>query len=915
MFSTDSDTLLKIKLQAPQSYTELIQRPRLLDRLDNSLRVPLTLISAPAGYGKTTLVSQWLEHVTRGGSDAPHTAWLSLDPQDGEPVRFLTYFVAALRTISPDACPRTAQLLRGPDLPPEQQLLTLLVNEIDNLGAISGSDYFGHLVVVLDDFDSMHSEVANRLLHTLLQFPPPCFHLILTCRRDPRLPLTQLNAQQKLVEIRSRDLRLTRDEIQEFVRLNFRDGGAEINVDALASRSEGWFAVLRLMSLVLRDSAGTEMLGRLPEGDQDIARFFVEQVLARQSVEMRRCLVKASIFERFTADLCEHVCGMPTGGGAEFLNRLKSENLFLLSLDDQGAWFRFQPLFRQLLQMQFRIEYSDAEQAEIHRHASAWFRKRSYPEETIKHALSAGDVAGAVATFAQYRHELMADERWTRLDSALRLFPVEALSLYPDLLLTQAWLAHTQRHDFQTLSRTVQETLSRLKKLKLPQKRLRELRAECDVLTAMRLLVRESDAPGTIRLTQRALQVLSRDKYQVRSIAWINLAAAYQMEGESEQAHRVLRDALSEDVVSNEPPRATLFGAVCFVHWMDGDLRALEERAKQVLFVSGKSELPEVIAWASYFAACAQYEQDNLPEAEQNARRVFHKYSTAALAPLANSAFILASCYRARNQPDRARQTLDELEHLLLERRSEIFLSGLGAFRAELAVRQGNIVAAKYWHETRAQLISAMPAMHLFFAPQLTAPQVLLAMGAPGALEKAEAALDKVLTFVRGHHNTHFLIPVLAMQALLWQARGKRESALQVLSEAVLLGERSGARRSFLDLGPRLLSLLRQLKVQGVAPAYLGSLLETAPVHKVQVLVTPDSMLTQLTDREHEVLRLLSRRLSNKEIANQLFISPLTVKVHTDHIYQKFNVNNRRDAVIAAVAAGILRDGEMPAHE
>lgn len=913
MFSTDSDALLKIKLQAPQSYTELIQRPRLLDRLDNSLRVPLTLISAPAGYGKTTLVSQWLERIKRSGNGAPHTAWLSLDPQDGEPVRFLTYFVAALRTISPDACPRSAQLLRGPDLPPEQQLLTLLVNEIDNLSAVSRSNFLGHLVLILDDFDSMHSEAANRLLHTLLQFPPPHFHLILTCRRDPRLPLTQLNAQQKLVEVRSRDLRLTHDEIQEFVRLNFRDGGAGINVDALASRSEGWFAILRLMSLVLRDSAGTDMLARLPDGHQDIARFFVEQVLARQSVEMRRCLIKASIFERFTADLCEHVCGMPSGGGAEFLNRLKSENLFLLSLDNQGVWFRFQPLFRQLLQMQFRIEYGDAEQAEFHRRASAWFRKHNYPEETIKHALSAGDVSGAVTVFAQYRHELMADDRWNLLESVLRMFPPEALSQYPDLLLTQAWLAHTQRHDFQTLSRTVQETLSRLRKSKLPQKRLRELRAECDVLTAMRLFVRESDAPGAIRLIQRALQVLPRDKYQARSIAWINLSAAYQMEGESEQAHRVLREALVEDEVSNGRPRATLFGAVCFVHWMDGDLRALEERAKQVLFVSSKSDLPETTAWASYFAACAQYEQDNLAEAEQNARRVFHEYSPAGLAPLANSAFILASCCLARNQPDRARQTLDELEQLLLERRSEIFLSRLGAFRAEMAVRQGNIVAARYWHETGAQLSPESSAMHLFYAPQLTAPLVLLAINTPGALEKAEAALDKLLAFVRGHHNKHFLIPVLAMQALLWQARGKRDSALEILSEAVLLGERSGARRSILDLGPRLLPLLRQLKAQGVAPAYLGSLLEREPVQKVQVLVTPDSIVTQLTEREHEVLRLLSRRMSNKEIANQLFISPLTVKVHTDHIYQKFNVNNRRDAVLAALTAGILKDGDMPA--
>lgn len=905
------DTQLYTKLQQPQSYSGLIARPRLLSRLDGCLEVPLTLISAPAGFGKTTLVSQWLERVRQKNHSAARTAWLSLDAQDGEPVRFLSYFIAALQTIYPDACPQTAQLLKSQELPSEQSLLALLVNEIDALGAASQNDRAEHLVIVLDDFDAMQNEAANQLLELLIQFPPPRLHLILTCRRDPRLPLAQFNAQQKLLELRGRDLRLSRAEIQEFAQQNFRDGGAGLDIEILEQRSEGWFAMLRLMALALRDYAGADVLAQLPDGHQDIARFFVEQVLARQSPELRACLVKVSILERFTAELCEQVCEMPPGGGAEFLNRLKAENLFLLSLDNQGVWFCFHQLFRQLLQAQFKTQYSRPEQADLHRRAGVWFRENNVPEQSIHHALAAGETADAVAVMAQYRHELMNAAQWNRLAALLRMYPAQTVAQSPDLLLTEAWLAHTFRHDFSTVKRSVQEALTRMSKLKLSQKRRRELRAECDVLTAMRLLVRESDAPGAIRLTQRAVQALPRTSYHVRSIAWIVLASGYQIEGESEQAHRVLAEACTEDIDAASPQRASVFGAACFVYWMDSDLAALEERARQTLYISHTAALHETRAWANYFLACTQYEKNNVAEAARSARLVFHESSPAGLAPLVNAAFILAACHQAQNQPDAARQTLDELEHILLERRSAIFLGVLGAFRAELAVRQGNLDAAAHWYETQARLLPQSPSMHLFYAPQLTAAHVLLAMNSHASRAQAASVLEGLLALVRKNHNTHFLIPVLAMQAWLFNAQGKRTAALEALTEAVRLGERSGAQRSFLDLGPQLTLLLKQLAGQGIAETYLDTLVrKDAAAHKARVLVTPDTVVTELTDREYEVLILLAERLSNKEIATKLFISPLTVKVHADHIYQKLNVNSRREAVQAAAVAGILKNND-----
>ena len=909
---TPSDTVLRTKLQEPQTNIKLINRPRLLQSLDGCLDVPLTLISAPAGFGKTTLVSQWLEQVKQRGKTAPHTAWLSLDEHDDDVVTFLSHFIAALQTIYPDACPQTRQLLRTQALPVELNLLALLINEIDSLKDAHDGARARHLVIVLDDFDAMKNEAANHLLDMLVKFPPPYLHLILTCRRDPRLSLAQLHARRQLLEIRSRDLRLTHAEIQDFAQQFLPTHNNKQDVDLLETTSEGWFAILHLMSLVMRNQDGADAWALMPHEQQDIVTFLAEEVLARETPEMRDCLMRISLLDRFSAALCEELCEHPAGSGSEFLRRVRASNLFLLSLDNEGGWFRFHHLFRHILNNQLKQKYAREAQAALHLRAARWFRKHNLLEEAITHALAGDDISFAVGIVAEQRHALMNNEQWSRLEHWVNLFPPEAVNEYPDLLLSKAWLGHMYRNDLAFLNYALQQLQARLKRNDLPTEKQNELRAEGDVISAVPIALRDPGNPDALRFAERALRRLPRNYYFVRSLSWLGISWAYQAAGDTAQAYRVAQDALLEDNLPNEPARARAFAGICFTDWMVDDLVTLEERARQLLAFSQTSDMSETTGWAHYHLSCALYEKNDLNSAERHTRVLLDDSNyNVRIGPQIHAGFILASVQHAQNQPNKARQVLEQLGEMVLARRINAYHAILNAFKADLAARQGNLELAAHWLETQAPLLPPTSSMQLFYAYQLTAPRVLLALNTPASLAQAETVLADVSTYVRRIHNTHFLIRVLTMQALCYDAQGKHAAALNVLKQAVLTAEPGGSLRCFVDCSPRALPLLKELAAQKVAPTYLARVLGADATLKNKSLSSANDRLTELTEREYEVLVLLARRLTNKEIAQKLFISPLTVKVHTDHIYQKFSVNNRRDAVRAALSAGILTHADV----
>ncbi|MFN8497172.1 MAG: LuxR C-terminal-related transcriptional regulator [Anaerolineae bacterium] len=905
---TSVDPLLETKLHPPRGFVDVLDRPHLLARLNNGLRVPLTLISAPAGFGKTTLARQWLEHLSRRKGKPIGCAWLSLDRHDSDPSWFLAYVVAALRTLAPGACANTLECLNAQVLPPVDALVGYFVSDLESLAdrmAAEGGDGY---VLVLDDYAAASSAAVDSLLHAVLLHPPRGFHLIIVTRQDPALGLSRLRTRRQLIELRSRDLRLNAEESAALLTRSLTIPLTDDEVGMLIEQSEGWPAALHLAAIVLRDAVDPrQALADMQVSPGYAMAYLLEEVLAQQPPEMQECLVKTAILDRFGASLCAAVCDQTAARGDEFLERLQSLNLFLVGLDPEGMWYRYHHLFRQLLQRQLRQRHSAAEIEDLHRRASAWFAGHGLLEEALDHALAAHDTGAAVSVLVRHRYDLMNYEQWRRLEQCLRLLPAEAWES-PHVLMSEVWLTQSRRADIATMVQLGERARARIQELALPPDQALALLGELDTLATLAHYY-ASDAEKSIQTGRQALERLPLDAYTVRVHARVHLAAAYHMAGDRDTAYTVMAEGIHGVGDASDLDRRRMRLAWGFLEWLDGDLNGLALTAAQSVDDAQDAVRGESLNWARYFRACVAYQRNDLGAAEAEARAILEDPlgASSALA-LVHSAAILALTCEALGRSTEAQQIVETAMTRVLEMRNSRLLAVLQALQAELALRQGDTVTAARWAVGTSMALGVMP---LFYANHLVLPKEFLAQNTAYSRRQARALLPRFLDMAVATHNVPIHIQVLALQALLADAEGDETAALATLEEAVRLAQPGGFLRVFADLGPAMASLLQRLKGQTAVPAFVARIEEACVLLPHARPRTSESkgnarLIEPLTEREMEILALLAERLSNREIGERLFIAPPTVKRHTVNIYQKLLVSGRREAVAKATTLGIL---------
>ncbi len=380
--------LLHTKLHRPRLPHDLLQRTRLIERLSHEIDTPLTLVCAPAGFGKTTLVCSWLEGSASGRKKlvSRPSAWLSLDANDSDLTLFLRYFIAALRTIFPEACEQTLALLHARQSIPQSIIFATLSNELEEMP--------GEAILVLDDYHTVHGTQVNDLLDELVRHWPAPLKLVLISRLSPPLPLDRLRAKGMISEYRTRDLRFTPEETAAYLRLAHFDRLVDHALPVLESRFEGWAAGLHLATLSLHSGGSQEeILSTLSSEDPNITGYLLDEVLTHQFPAVHAFLLKTSILDRFCASLCEVVAGetsAPWNARAR-LDLIERSDLFLISLDNRQEWYRYHPLFQELLQQRLSEEMTAGQVADLHVRASRWFEGHGLLEEAIQHALAAGD--------------------------------------------------------------------------------------------------------------------------------------------------------------------------------------------------------------------------------------------------------------------------------------------------------------------------------------------------------------------------------------------------------------------------------------------------------------------------------------------------------------------------------------------
>jgi LuxR family maltose regulon positive regulatory protein len=904
--------LIRTKLRHPRLPEDLVPRPRLLDRLHADSDRKLTLISAMAGAGKTTLLAQWLEERPQP------SAWLSLDERDNDRTVFLSYLCAAIRSVFPDACEGALDLLNALQPPPARVIIASIINELDELFASQsqpdGPSAKG-MILALDDYHTITEPEIDETLSSLIEHLPQGMHLALATRTDPRLPLARWRARRQMAEIRSLDLRFTSEEAHAFLE---GTTGSELDPDImrlLESKTEGWVVGLRLAALSLRTRPDGKAFVQGFKGTSSdlVVEYLLSEVLARQSAEIQDFVLRTSVLDRLCAPLCEELTEVSATKSQEIIEWVERANLFLVPLDEEGGWYRYHHLFRDVLRHILEQGYSPADISTLHTRAGAWFAQNSLVDEALHHFLAADDISAAADLVARHRYTLMNGARWQRLDRYLHLFSPDILDQYPDLLMLKTWLLY-HRGQWAELPAALQRLEAAISRASLPPEEVNHLQGEMSALRSL-LSYHAVDPKGALASAQQALEKTPRELWIVRILARLYLAGVLHMKGDSSRAYAAIYRGFEEEEAQSDAYKATLVITACPLHWLDADLAGMAQAASQCIAFSQKANIPHFLNYGRYHLGRVCYQQNDLVAAERNftiaVQQPYLNYGDC----FANSACGLALVHQVQGRPDKAQAVIESALAFLVETGNTSLMPLIQSFQAEIALRQGRVAQAGLW---AAQLdpIPPLTPIHGFFSPHLTLVKIWLAQDTPASRRQAADLLDTSREFLETTRNTRFLIEVLALQALLQDGQGERGAALELLEQAVALAEPGGFIRLFVDLGPPLERLLDRLRWQGVAPDYIGQILaasgtkdkgpKTKGQHPSSILRPSSDLAEPLTPRELEVLALLGRHLTNQEIAEALVVSPSTVKTHTLNIYRKLEVHGRKQAVARAIELDIL---------
>jgi LuxR family maltose regulon positive regulatory protein len=902
--------LIKTKLHRPPVAKDHLHRERLIELLDENLERPLTIVSAPAGYGKTTLVSCWIE------TCAVTSVWLSLDENDNDLRVFLTYLTSAIQTIFPEALEQTCNMLTYPDLPAASTLLPSLINELDQIDK--------NFILVLDDFHYISDITVNQLIIGLLKYPPAPMHLVLSTRRDPSISLLQLRARNKVAEIRLRELRMSKTETDQLLENLLGRSIDTAASDLLYEKTEGWVTGLLLAALSLqRHSDYKNILKQIPAENQYVTDYLLNEVLVYQPQEIHEYLLATSVLKRFCAPLCDEMCAIEDGswvckcGGTKFIDWLKQSDLFVVPLDGRGRWFRYHHVFRKLLKNRLERKYGQAFIDTLCIRASAWFEKNGYLEEAIEYALNGGDVEAATRIVAVYRHELMNRERWHRLERIMHLLPDRVLQDNTEMILQDAWLKW-YRMQIADMIKRLNRVEPQLAASEDESTSLRPLMGEYSLMRGLQYYLEAPfDASKVLYHAKNAIQCVPHNRISQRGMAFILLGHAYQAAGDLDNAKASVYEAINENRYPDTTYHGRLLMTIGFIHWIEADLPAMQEVAQKMLDMGYRHDLPEILSIARYFQGIYHYCRNELAPAEENLAAVIKDRHKVNIYNFSHSAVVLALTLQARGRSSEADMIVEKFIRYALDTDNIMVLKMGHAFQAELALRQGNLASAGHW--SNAYDPDPMRATNRFFMAQLVLVKVLLAQNTSKSIDRAADLLPRLQDFFTSIHNRRFQLEVMLLKALLHDVRDEEEAALLALENAVTLAEPGGFIRPFLDLDSHMADLLNRLARKKNTPAYLGRLLAE---FKEERLVYPEKFQEYppaarkkthsrfineaLTNREVDIVTLLSRRLSNKEIAEKLFISHHTVKKHTMNIYGKLNVNSRRRAADKAKSLGII---------
>lgn len=911
--------ILTTKLFIPRSRPVHVSRPRLIEQLDTGLHRKLTLISAPAGFGKTTLVSEWLEGITEdqgAGRKSIGVTWLSLDEDDNDPVRFLTYFIAALnhiRGIETDLGQGALSMLQSPQPPSTNSILISLINEVASI-----SD---KIIFVLDDYHLIEAQSIHDTLAFLLEHLPPQMHLVIATREDPHSPLGRLRAKDQLTELRAADLRFTFSEASEFLNRVMGLNLSEEDIAGLETRTEGWIAGLQLAAISIQGrSDASGRIKAFSGSHRLVLDYLIEEVLERQPESIKHFLLRTSILNRLAGSLCDALTGHEDGQTT--LEMLERTNLFIIPLDEERRWYRYHHLFADLLRQRLRQTLPQGVPT-LHHRASDWYERNGFIDEAIEHALAASDHERSAELIEQQVEVIWERGEHAKLFRWTSKIPEEILSTKPLTAIIHAWVqleageiqkAETSLEAVNHIIQIAQAEGSTSTQDGFAHPDTSHLKSRLAVMRAM-IGFRQADVPSIIKHSREALESLPDKDLSWRSIAAMALGDSQYIAGDMKAANSALSEAIR---ISKEAGNIYIM---------------IYASIKLAIILQYQCRLHQALALCRDLMAymdshgLSGSSMNGVLHAEwgeilwdlNDIDRAFHLVTKGIelseqeidLTNLSWTHLVLVKVLYARREFSEALRTISNLEKTAAESHLPPWIvSRIAAWKAKIWLATGNLDAVQNWVQVRQlhiddELQSAREVEHLVLA------RFLLSQG---DLEEAVSLLERLLESAEKGDRVTRMIEMELVLSLVLHEQGEMEKAIAALKNSLALAQPEEHIRLFVNEGPVMAQLLYEALNRGIAKDYIPRLLaafsetETGEADSAITQIDQSGMIEPLSEREIEVLQLIAEGLTNPEIATRLYLSLNTIKAHTRNIYSKLGVNNRTQAVNQARNLGLLEN-------
>ncbi len=888
------NSLLMAKLHIPPLRADYVQRPRLVACLQEGMTRKLTVLSTPAGFGKTTLLCEWLKKTSFPA------AWVSLDEGDNDHGRFITYVMAALRSLNIGLDePIQAVSQAALEGVPLASQMNVFLNDFAKLPAETED-----VILVLDDYHVIQNPVVHNSMAFALEYLPDRLHIVIAGRGEPHLPLAKLRAHRQLNELRASDLRFTPEETEAFLNQSSRLALSSAHLAALEDRTEGWIAGLQMAALALSGCSDIDAFVKNFTGSHRyILDYLVDEVFSRQPPDISDFLLKTSILERMTAGLCDAVTGMENGH--VMLSRLERDNLFIVSLDDQGQWYRYHHLFAGLLKNRAG-QLASIELASLNRNAALWFDAHNQPYDAIQYALDARDYVLAVQMMVEATPALAMRSETSTLMKWLDALPRTMTLSNPRIPLMFAW-AHFFMTDIDAVEPYICDAL-RILSLDAEDLKIwptgvdfssptREMLAQVFALRTF-VAVNQGDPELGIHLGREALAHLPAGEKLGRFAVLAALGDAYRDSDNFAAASQAYSEALltSETIdISTRTASLTMRMDLARLRVKMGQLRYAETICREVIARGGEGYHPLFPVTQAYtLLGEILRESNNLDAAELILSTGINQCEWAGYQRyLVNNLISMARLMAARGDIPAVEAFLQAAGRAAATSGSEPLRAWVEQFKVRLLKKD-----ATSWTDLHPFSVFAdIPYQREDEA--LTSVRLHLELARCGRFTQTQLIfdfLDRMLSAAQKSARTGSAIEIMLLQAQVLHLLGRSADALKKFNQCLSLAEPEGYIRLFVDEGKPIVELLRLAIQFNIHTNYSGQLLALIQ----QDLPAVGNLSEPLTEREAEVLRMLAIGLSNREIAEKLVISLSTIKTHITRVYNKLDVASRTQAIVRA---------------